>query len=195
LSVEEVEKLDEFYRYLDIDGDGIAARTLPGEHPKGAYFVRGSGHNKFGAYTESSDEYKEVVDRLMIKWDTARKLVPEPVFKLADQTTSIGIIAYGSSDGAVLEALDTLSEGGIHADYMRVRAFPFNGEVSNFLEKHEIVFVVEQNRDAQLRSLLILETNTDAAKLIPVLHYNGMPIPSHSVVEGLRKHLQMENVA
>jgi len=195
LKIEEVEKLEKFYRYLDTDGDGIAARTLPGEHPKGAYFVRGSGHNKFGAYTEDSDEYIEVVDRLMVKWGTAKKLVPEPVLRPASEATSIGIIAYGSSDGAVIEALDTLEANGIHADYMRVRAFPFNGEVSNFVENHEKVFVVEQNRDAQLRSLLILETNTDAAKLIPVLHYNGMPIPSHCVVKGLCEHLQAEAVA
>ncbi len=195
LNIEEVGKLEKFYRYLDTDGDGIAARTLPGEHPKGAYFVRGSGHNKFGAYTEDSDEYIEVVDRLMVKWDTAKKLVPEPVLRPAGEATTIGIIAYGSSDGAVIEALDTLSANGIHADYMRVRAFPFNGEVGDFVENHETVFVVEQNRDAQLRSLLILETNTDAAKLIPVLHYNGMPIPSHCVVQGLCKHLQVEAVA
>jgi len=195
LNIEEVEKLEKFYRYLDTDGDGITSRTLPGEHPKGAYFVRGSGHNKFGAYTENSDEYIEIVDRLMVKWETARKLVPEPVFRTASQATTIGIIAYGSSDGAVIEALDTLSANGIHADYMRVRAFPFNGEVSDFIEKHETVFVVEQNRDAQMRSLLILETNTNAAKLIPVLHYNGMPIPSHCVVKGLCEHLQVEVVA
>jgi len=195
LSSDEVDQLDKFYRYLDIDGDGIAARTLPGENPKGAYFVRGSGHNKFGAYTENSDEYQEVMDRLMVKWGTAKKLVPEPVLRAAGQATSIGIIAYGSSDGAVIEALDTLSANGIHANYLRLRAFPFNGEVNEFLENHETIFVVEQNRDAQMRSLLILETNTDAAKLIPVLHFNGMPIPSHCVVEGLCKHLQVEAVA
>ena len=195
LSSDEVDQLDKFYRYLDIDGDGIAARTLPGENPKGAYFVRGSGHNKFGAYTENSDEYQEVMDRLMVKWGTAKKLVPKPVLRPAGQATSIGIIAYGSSDGAVIEALDTLSANGIHANYLRLRAFPFNGEVNEFLENHETIFVVEQNRDAQMRSLLILETNTDAAKLIPVLHFNGMPIPSHCVVEGLCKHLQVEAVA
>jgi len=195
LSSEEVDKLEKFYRYLHTDGDGITARTLPGENPKGAYFVRGSGHNKLGYYTESSEEYKDLVDRLLVKWETARNLVPEPVFQPAQQETAIGIIAYGSSDGAVVEALDKLAENGIHADYMRVRAFPFNGDVSEFVKNHETVFVVEQNRDAQLRSLLILETNTNAAKLIPVLHYNGMPIPSQCVVEGLCKHLQVEAVA
>jgi len=195
LSSEDVDKLEKFYRYLDVDGDGIAARTLPGENPKGAYFVRGSGHNKHGTYTESSTEYKELVDRLVVKWGTARSLVPGPILKPAQKETTIGIIAYGSSDGAVLEALDQLAENNIHADYMRVRAFPFNGEVGEFVKSHETVFVVEQNRDAQLRALLILETNTDAAKLIPVLHYNGMPIPSQCVVEGLCDHLNVEAVA
>lgn len=195
LSSEEVEKLEKFYRYLDTDGDGIADRTLPGENAKGAYFVRGSGHNKLGFYTESSDEYKELVDRLLIKWKTAKTLVPKPVVRRAQKETRLGIIAYGSSDGAVLEALDQLEERDIHADYMRVLAFPFNGEVTEFVEKHETVFVVEQNRDAQLRTLLILETNTDARKLVPVLHYNGMPIPSQCVVEGLCRHLCLEEVA
>jgi 2-oxoglutarate ferredoxin oxidoreductase subunit alpha len=195
LNSEDVEKLEKFCRYLDTDGDGIAARTLPGENTRGAYFVRGSGHNKHGMYTESSDEYKDLVDRLLVKWKTARTLVPQPVLKLAQQETAIGIIAYGSSDGAVLEALDHLQTLGIDADYLRVRAFPFNGEVTEFVENHETVFVVEQNRDAQLRTLLILETNTDARKLIPVLHYNGMPISSQSVIEGLCKHLCVEAVA
>ena len=195
LNVDEIEGLEKFYRYLDSDGDGIAARTVPGEHPKGAYFVRGSGHNKLGAYTEKSEEYKEVVDRLLVKWETARALVPEPVLKPAQKHTGIGIIAYGSSDGAVLEALDQLEASGVYANYMRVLAFPFNGEVKGFIGDHETVFVVEQNRDAQLRSLLILETNTDAAKLIPILHYDGMPIPSSCVVEGLFAHLRPEAVA
>jgi 2-oxoglutarate ferredoxin oxidoreductase subunit alpha len=195
LNSEEVEKLEKFYRYLDVDGDGIAARTLPGENPKGAYFVRGSGHNKHGMYTESSSEYKDLVDRLLVKWKTARKLVPKPLLKPAEEETDIGIIAYGSSDGAVLEALDNLRDRGIHADYMRVRAFPFSAEVAEFIEKHETIFVVEQNRDAQMRSLLTLETNCDARKLVPVLHYNGMPIPSQCVEEGLCEHLCVEDVA
>jgi len=195
LSSEEVDKLEKFYRYLDVDGDGIAARTLPGENPKGAYFVRGSGHNKLGMYTESSSEYKDLVDRLLVKWKTARALVPEPVLTKSEQETRIGIVAYGSSDGAVVEALDRLADKGIHADYLRVRAFPFNGEVKRFVEEHDTIFVVEQNRDAQLRSLLILETNADARKLIPVLHYSGMPIPTSCVVEGICEHLAVKDVA
>jgi 2-oxoglutarate ferredoxin oxidoreductase subunit alpha len=194
LDSDEVDKLENFYRYLDTDGDGIAARTLPGENPKGAYFVRGSGHNKKGMYTESSEEYKDLVDRLLVKWKTAKTMVPKPVLKTAEKKTPLGIVAFGSSDGAVLEALDYLAAQDIHADYMRVRAFPFNGEVTEFVNNHETVFVVEQNRDAQLRSLLILETNTDARKLVPVLHYNGMPIPAQCVLEGVCEHLQVKVV-
>ncbi|MCW8925203.1 MAG: 2-oxoacid:acceptor oxidoreductase subunit alpha [Xanthomonadales bacterium] len=192
LGYEEVEELERFCRYLDSDGDGIAPRTLPGVSPKAAYFVRGSGHNKYALYTENSDEYQEIVDRLLVKWKTARKLVPAPVFKPADRETRIGIIAYGSSDGAVLEALDGLATMGTHINYMRVRAFPFDEEVTRFVKDHETIFVVEQNRDAQLRSLLILETNTDARKLVPVLYYNGMPIPAQCVIEGVCEHLQVE---
>jgi 2-oxoglutarate ferredoxin oxidoreductase subunit alpha len=129
---------------------------------------------------------------LLIKWKTARQLVPGPVQVPAAKQTSIGIIAYGSSDGAVTEALDSLAAMGIHANYMRVRAFPFDDEVTDFVKSHETIFVVEQNRDAQLRSLLILETNTDARKLVPVLHYNGMPIPAQCVVEGVCAHVQVE---
>jgi len=195
LDSDDLDKMEKFYRYLDVDGDGIAARTLPGENPKGAYFVRGSGHNKHGMYTESSEEYKDLVDRLLVKWDTARKLVPKPVLTEAEKATGIGIIAFGSSHGAVTEGLDILREQGIHADYLRVRAFPFNGEVTRFVEQHETIFVVEQNRDAQLRSLLILETNTDARKLVPVLHYSGMPIPTSCVVDGVCEHLREKDVA
>lgn len=195
LRAEDLEKIEKFYRFEDFDGDGITARTYPGEHPKGAYFVRGSGHNRYGGYTEDGDEYKEVVDRLLVKWETAKAVVPRPLVKPAARKTDIGIIAYGSSDNAVLEALDKLAANGIHADYMRVLAFPFNDEVKDFIASHATVFVVEQNRDAQMRSLLILETNSDAARLVPILHYSGMPIPSSCVVEGLCKHLQVEAVA
>ena len=195
LSAEELLKVEKFYRYLDTDGDGIPYRTYPGTTHKGAYFVRGSGHNRYGAYTEDPDEYQEVVDRLLVKWETASEMVPEPVLHKAGQASPLGIIAFGSSDGAVIEAIDQLAEEGIYADYLRLRAFPFNGAVKDFVESHATIFVVEQNRDAQMRALLILETNTDAAKLIPVLHYNGMPIPSGCVVEGVRNHIECEAAA
>ena len=195
LDREALYKMEKFYRYLDSDGDGIPYRTYPGTTHKGAYFVRGSGHDRYGAYTEDGDEYQDVVDRLLIKWETARGLMPKPVLRKASRETSFGVIAYGSSDGAVNEALDTLAEDGFHADYLRIRAFPFSEEVLEFLADHHTIFVVEQNRDAQLRSLLIIETPADDENLVKVLHYNGMPIPSNCLVESVRKHIEQEAAA
>ena len=186
LRPEQLEAIEKFHRYLDSDGDGIPYRTLPGEHPKGAYFVRGSGHNRYGGYTEDAAEYQDVLDRLLVKWQTARGLVPKPVLREAGVATPVGIIAYGSSDGAVLEALDRLAADGIHADYLRVRAYPFDASVMEFIEKHETVFVVEQNRDAQLRSLLMLDSEGRGGRMLPLLHYNGMPIPSDCIVDAVR---------
>jgi 2-oxoglutarate ferredoxin oxidoreductase subunit alpha len=195
LGEEELEKVEEFYRYLDSDGDGVPYRTFPGTSYRGAYFVRGSGHNRYGGYTEDGAEYQEVVDRLLVKWETARSLVPEPVLRKARQPTSIGIIAYGSSDGAVTEAMDQLGEKGIYADYLRLRAFPFSDRVREFLDAHNTVFVVEQNRDAQMRGMLVMETGADAARLVPLLHYNGMPIPSDRIVGRVLEHIQREAAA
>ena len=195
LDSEALDKIEKFHRYLDSDGDGIPYRTYPGRDARGAYFVRGSGHNRYGGYTEDADEYQDVVDRLLVKWETARGLMPRPVLRKADKETRFGIIAYGSSDGAVNEALDRLAEQDFHADYLRIRAFPFNQDVLDFLEAHDTVFVVEQNRDAQLRSLLIIETPADDENLPPILHYNGMPIPSECVVQGVLEFLQREAAA
>jgi 2-oxoglutarate ferredoxin oxidoreductase subunit alpha len=181
--------MKKFHRYLDTDGDGIPYRTLPGRDARGAYFVRGSGHNKYGGYTEDAAEYQEVMDRLLVKWETAKRLVPKPVLREARQATRLGVIAFGSSDGAVNEALDRLAEQGLHLDYLRLRAFPFNGEVEAFLDNHDTVFVVEQNRDAQLRSLLMNETGVSRGKMVSVLHYNGMPLPSASVIDAVNQHL------
>ena len=195
LGPEELAKMDRFVRYLDVDGDGIAYRTFPGEDPKGAYFVRGSGHNKYGGYTEDSDEYQDVIDRLLVKWETAKSLVPDAVVSKADRKTRLGIVAYGSSDGAVIEARDRLAEEGIHADYLRIRAFPFSQEVVDFLRGHDTIFVVEQNRDAQMKALLMLEANDIADRLVSILHYNGMPIPSECVVRGISEHQGAEAAA
>ncbi len=184
LNKEQIEQLDRFYRFFDKDGDGIPYRTLPGVHPKGAYFTRGSGHTQYGAYTEDPAEYQIVVDRLKRKFDTAKKLVPSAVFE-GRNSHDIGIVSIGSCDGAVREALDLLKRRGIHADYMRVRAFPFGEEVEEFLAQHSLVFVVEQNRDAQFKSLLILETAVDKAKLRSILHYSGFPMASTVVVDGV----------
>jgi 2-oxoglutarate ferredoxin oxidoreductase subunit alpha len=195
LGVEELEKIEKFFRYLDSDGDGIPYRTYPGTHHKGAYFVRGSGHNKYGGYTEDENEYQEVVDRLLVKWNTARDRVPAPVVTPARKPSKVGIIAFGSSDGAVIEAMDRLAERGIHANYLRLRAFPFPDSVAEFIAAHDIIFVVEQNRDAQMRSLLVEETGANPARLQPLLHYNGMPIPSDVIVDGISAHMGEEAAA
>jgi 2-oxoglutarate ferredoxin oxidoreductase subunit alpha len=195
LGPEELKGMDRFVRYLDVDADGITYRTLPGEDPKGAYFTRGSGHNRYGAYTEDSDQYQDVMDRLLAKWETAKTLMPPALLSRAERKTPLGIIAFGSSDGAVIEARDRLAEDGIHVDYLRLRAFPFSQEVIDFLHEHETVFVVEQNRDAQMKSLLMLETNDIADRLVSILHYNGMPIPSDCVVRGVTEHLGKEAAA
>ena len=179
----------------DPDGDGITYRTVPGEDPKGAYFARGSGHNRYGGYTEDSDAYQDVIDRLLVKWETAKSLVPDAVLSKAERPTRLGIVAYGSSDGAVIEARDKLAEQGIQADYLRIRAFPFSQEVLGFLLEHDTIFVVEQNRDAQMKSLLMLEYNDIADRLVSILHYNGMPIPSECVVQGVIEHQKSEQAA
>jgi len=195
LGPEDLAKMDRFSRYLDVDGDGIPYRTLPGEDARGAYFTRGSGHNRYGGYTEDSDEYQDVMERLLTKWETAKSLVPPAVLSRAERKTQIGIVAFGSSDGAVIEARDRLADQGIHADYLRLRAFPFGPEVVDFLQAHETVFVVEQNRDAQMKSLLRLELGEAAGRLISILHYNGMPIPSECVVEGIVSQVGKEAAA
>lgn len=195
LDSQALEELEVFHRFADVDGDGIPFRTLPGSHPRGAYFVRGSGHNRYGGYTEDADEYQDVVDRLRRKWETACGLMPSATLRQAECHTGIGIIAYGSSHGAVSEALDRLADSGIHADYLRVCAFPFGEEVQQFLDSHETVFVVEQNRDAQMRSLLTLETNARNDRLVSILHYNGLPIPSDAVSRRIREHVRKEAAA
>jgi 2-oxoglutarate ferredoxin oxidoreductase subunit alpha len=187
LTAEQIEGMEKFYRYMDVDGDGIAYRTLPGEHPKGSFFTRGSGHNKFGAYTEDSAQYQEVVDRLLVKWETARDMVPVPEIAYS-KFNKRAILTVGSGDGAVKEALLRLKEKGTGLNYCRVKAFPFSHAVREFIDKHEVVYVVEQNRDAQLRSLLMLDLEADAKKLKPVLHYDGMPMAASFIVQKVLEH-------
>ena len=181
LNAEQLEEMDKFYRYLDVDGDGIPYRTLPGVHPKGAYFTRGSGHTKLGAYTEDAAAYQDVVDRLLVKWETARGILPGPEIQYSKFNKS-GIITIGSGGGACKEALDRLAVEGIGLNYCRIRSFPFNKDVADFIEQHDVVYVVEQNRDAQLRTLLINDIEANQRKLVSLLHYNGMPINSGFVV-------------
>ena len=183
-----------FNRYVDPDGDGIAPRTIPGGHPKGSYFVRGSGHNQFGEYTEDSDEYLEVVDRLRRKWTTAAKLVPDPTIRRTRKAGSWGIVSVGSCNPAVNEAVDRLAAKGIHLNYCRIRAFPFTRTVERFLDQHDYVFVVEQNRDAQLKSLLMLETSYPADRMHSILSYGGLPMDCRCVVEAIEE-AYLEGVA
>jgi len=182
-----LEEIEKFHRYLDSDGDGIPYRTYPGVHPKGAYFVRGSGHNKYGGYTEDSDEYQEVVDRLNLKWRTAAGLVPKPAIHRSKKPTDTAIVSVGSCDYAVLEAIEKLAAKGIYLNYMRVKAFPFTDEVIDFLEQHERVFVAEQNRDAQLKSLLALETDYPKQKMESILHYSGLPMTCRCIIDAVEQ--------
>ncbi len=188
LTAAELEEMDKFYRYLDVDGDGIPYRSLPGVHPKGSYFTRGSGHTKYGAYTEDSAEYKDVMDRLVTKWNTARDLVPQAEIRYS-KFNKAAILTVGSGNGACVEALDRLEAQNIGLNYCRVRALPFNDDVSEFIENHEVVYVVEQNRDAQLRALLMLDIDADPKKLVSLLHYDGMPINAGFVVDAVLEEI------
>ena len=185
LTKEDLDKLGGFARYRDVDGDAIGWRTLPGtDHPKAAYFTRGSGHNDAAGYTEKPDEYVEVMERLLRKFESARNLVPSPVtFK--NGASKIGFLAYGSTDFALRESLDQVErEYGQRVDYMRIRAYPFAHEIHDFIASHERVYVVEQDRDAQLASLLKLDIPADqVTKLRSILHYNGLPLDAQTITE------------
>ena len=189
LSAAQLDDIKSFHRYADPDGDGIAYRTLPGVHPNGAYFTRGSGHNRFGAYTEDGDEYAEVVDRINRKIQRAARAVPAPITRVVPGA-KVGLLTVGGCHAACVEALDLFAAEGLAVDYMRVRGFPFGDEVTRFLESHETNFVVEQNRDAQLRSLLLLETGVPLEKLQSVRYYAGFPMSAHHVVTGLKGKLE-----
>ncbi|MGH7671164.1 MAG: 2-oxoacid:acceptor oxidoreductase subunit alpha, partial [Gemmatimonadaceae bacterium] len=175
LSADELEGMKKFARYTDVDGDGIAARTIPGVHPRGAYFTRGSGHDKNAAYTEDEDAYREVVDRIARKVAGAAKAVPAPEIRRRSGA-EIGLVSIGGCHAAMVEAVDRLAAQGIPADYMRIRGFPFDAPVADFLNEHDIVFVVEQNRDAQLRAMLTIETGVPRDHMIPILDYGGLPL-------------------
>jgi len=183
LDAETLEKMDAFYRYLDTDGDGIAARSLPGVHPRGAYFTRGSGHDRYGRYTEDSDAYRDVMDRIARKVDGAADAVPAPVLRRKDNA-KYGFISLGGCDAAVREAQDYLAARGVPVDYMRVRGFPFPASVEEFIRGHERCFVIEQNRDGQLRTLLAIETGIARDDLSSILAYGGMPLSRQQVVDG-----------
>ena len=187
LSAEDLTRLGGFARYKDVDGDAIPYRTLPGtDHPQASYFTRGSGHNEKALYTERPDDYQNLMERLNRKFETARTLVPKPVVVQTGKS-KVGLIAFGSSDFAVMESRDQLKkEYGVETDYLRIRAFPFTHEIHDFIASHDRVYVVEQNRDGQMLSLLKLDLSTeDVVKLRSVRHFNGLPIDARFVTDAL----------
>ena len=195
MTAEELDAGKDFGRYLDVDGDGIPFRTLPGTHPtKGGYFTRGTTRNAYAQYSEAGPDYMYNVQRLLRKFETAKGLVPKPVVRNASKKTRFGVIYYGSTSPAMAECLDRLEEQGLHVDALRIKAFPFHESIIDFITEHDHVFVVEQNRDAQLRTLLMTEGAIDPAKLMPVLHYDGTPITARFIVSEISQRLSAFNV-
>lgn len=192
LNAEDLDRVGSFARYKDVDGDGIPYRTLPGtKHNLAAYFTRGSGHNEKSGYSERSDDYMNNMDRLARKFETARKLVPQPVIDRVEGA-KVGIIAFGSTDLAMKEARDTLAKEGVKTNYLLLKALPLSEDVKKFIEENDVVYVVEQNRDAQLMNIIVMEYRDHKRNLKSSLHYHGMPVDAMSVVESI---LSQERVA
>ena len=191
MTYDELEAGKDFGRYLDVDGDGIAYRTLPGVHPeRGAYFTRGTSRDPYARYSEEGSVYVGNMERLLEKFETAKSLIPAPVARPAKRRTPHGVIYFGSTTPAMHEALEHLDDQGVLVDGLRVRGFPFNNQVLDFIAAHETVFVVEQNRDAQLRTLLMVEGGDDPAKLIAILGYDGSPITARFITDEISKRLR-----
>lgn len=198
MSAAELEAGKDFGRYKDVDGDGVPWRTLPGTHPtRGSYFTRGTTRDPYARYSERGPDYLYNMERLQRKFRTAALLVPQPVVQRADVETPLGVIYFGSTSPAMQEALEVLRAEGVRLDAMRLRAFPFPDSVADFIDRHERVFVVEQNRDAQMRSLLVNELEVAPRKLVKVLHYDGTPITARFITEAITAHVlsERENVA
>ena len=193
LSAEDLEEMKEdFGRYLDVDGDAIPYRTIPGTHPtKGSFFTRGTSHDEYAKYSESGDVYLKNVDRLAQKWETAKTLVPEPEFYQKENRSKVGLLFFGTTTYAAVEAMELFEEEGLMIDSIRVRAFPFHQQVEKFIEEHDQIIVVEQNRDAQFRTLLINELEINPARLISVLNYDGMPITAQAIQSGIKEKLSV----
>ncbi len=193
MTAEMLEGGADFGRYRDVDGDGIPYRTVPSTHPsKGSYFTRGSSHDGYARYSESGEVYVDGMNRLLRKFETAKSLVPKPVLRPAAEKTKYGVIYYGSTAVAMDEAVAALEDKGLSLDLMRVRAFPFHDDVAAFIAAHEQVFVVEQNRDAQLLKMIINECAIDPAKFIPVLHYDGTPITARFIIKAISKRVGLK---
>ncbi|HJU39507.1 MAG TPA: 2-oxoacid:acceptor oxidoreductase subunit alpha [Tahibacter sp.] len=188
---EELEAGKDFGRYKDVDGDGVPYRTYPGTHPtRGSYFTRGTSRDPYARYSERGPDYIYNMERLLNKFDTARTLVPQPVVRASKQKARCGALYYGSTSPAMAEAIDALEREGVSLDTMRLRAFPFPESVRDFIDAHDTVFVVEQNRDAQLRSLIVNEFGIDPARLVPVLHYDGTPITARFIARAIAERVR-----
>ena len=190
LSKEDLDEIEEFGRYLDVDGDGVPYRTYPGTHPqKGAYFTRGTSHDEYARYTEDGVKNAEILSRLTKKFQTASSTVPAPIFNQEASTSSIGVIYFGSTDCSMQEALDNLKDEKIDVDAMRIRSFPFNLEVWEFIEEHDLLFIVEQNRDGQMRTLLMAEGGIMPDKLVSILCFDGQPITASFITNKINAHI------
>jgi 2-oxoglutarate ferredoxin oxidoreductase subunit alpha len=195
LTKEEIEALPKFHRYLDKDDDGIPYRTVPGAHPtRGAYFTRGSTRDAYARYSEAGPDYVYNMERLLRKFDSAKALVPQPVVRTPTRKPRGAVIYYGSTSPAMDEALELLEADGQPLSSLRIRAFPFPESVASFIAGHDKVFVVEQNRDAQLKTLLVNELGIDPARLVPILHYDGTPITARFIVEAIGARLKPAHI-
>jgi 2-oxoglutarate ferredoxin oxidoreductase subunit alpha len=195
MTAEELEAGKEFGRYLDVDGDGIPYRTVPGTHPsRGAYFTRGTSKNPYAMYSEAGPDYVYNMQRLLKKHEHAKSLVPKPVLTPAKVPARFGAIYYGSTSPAMQEALEALAAQGVYVNALRVRAFPFQDEINDFVRSHSKVFVIEQNRDAQLKTLLVNDAHINPASLIPVLHYDGTPITARFITREIAQRVAALNV-
>jgi 2-oxoglutarate ferredoxin oxidoreductase subunit alpha len=192
ITFDDLEAGKAFARYLDVDGDAICYRTLPGVHPsKGAYFTRGSSRNRYAKYSEEGADYVDNMQRLLRKLETAKSLVPEPVISNASRETSVGVIYYGSTAAAMDEARVKLEAQGVLTDLLRIRAFPFAESIVEFVNAHDHVFVIEQNRDAQMRMLMINECGIDPARLASILHYDGTPVTARFIAQAIAERVNM----
>jgi len=195
MGYEDLESGKDFGRYLDVDGDGIPYRTYPGTHPtRGAYFTRGTTKDRYARYSETGPDYVDNMQRLVRKFEFAKQLMPKPLLKPAAKPARFGAIYYGSTSPAMAEAMDVLSVRGIHVNALRVRGFPFQDEIADFVASHPWVFVIEQNRDAQLKTLLINEAKVNPSRLLSVLHYDGTPITARYIVEQISQHAAARTV-
>jgi len=192
---DELEAGKEFGRYLDVDGDGIPFRTYPGTHPtRGAYFTRGTTKDRYARYSEAGPDYVDNMQRLLRKFETAKQLMPKPLLRPASKPARFGAIYYGSTSPAMQEALDVLAMRGIHVNALRVRGFPFQDEIAEFVSSHPWVFVIEQNRDAQLKTLLVNEAKLNPSRLLSILHYDGTPITARFIVDQISQHAAARTV-